>query len=71
MTARMTMAMPTAVPATMKDSEAGLTASLREPAITAVWATTAAREPSATTIAARISVGRAQPRFGPSVPLKL
>ena len=65
------MAMPKVVPVTMKDSEAGLTASLNEPAMTAVCITKAASEPIATTTDETINVGRAQVRFRASPPLKL
>ncbi len=65
------MAMPRVVPVTMKDREAGLTASLNEPAMMAVCITKAASEPIATTIDETINVGRGQVRFRASTPLKL
>ena len=63
--------MPRAVPVTIKDRDAGFTASLSDPAMTAVWATRAASEPSATMIAARRNVGRDHSRFGATAALKL
>ena len=69
-TMRTTMAMPNPVPVTMKDRDAGFTASLSDPAMTAVWVTRAAPEPRVIKTAARISVGRAQLRLGPSELLK-
>ena len=68
---RMTMARPRVVPVTMKDREAGFRASVSDPAMTAVWATRATSDPTATTIDATIRVGRAQGRFGASQSRKL
>ena len=50
--ARTIRATPSAVPVTTKESEAGLTASLHDPAIIAVWAIRASAEAMATVSAA-------------------